>query len=236
MGADCKYFRAKSLQGTLRSALLHRPWGARRVFCRLQEHDMNRNQPWAACLLAVYLGASFPAGAEVPADWEARSSALADRLTNQLKAELGAAMQSGGPAAAIEVCRIRAPEIAARLSAESGAQVSRTALRVRNPANAPDFYERTVMERFASDIQAPTDTPVAPPEASIEWPNLEAGGVDHFYMRAIVMQPQCLPCHGATLAPEVARAIRQHYPQDQATGFEPGQLRGAVVVRWPVER
>lgn len=60
-----------------------------------------------------------------------------------------------------------------------------------------------------------------------------AGGVDHDCMRAIVMQPQCLRCHGATLAPEVSGSIRKNYPADEATGFEPGQLRGAVVVRWP---
>ncbi len=42
-------------------------------------------------------------------------------------------MQAGGPVAAIEVCQTRAPEIAARLGQESGAQVGRTALRVRNP-------------------------------------------------------------------------------------------------------
>jgi hypothetical protein len=205
---------------------------------------MSLSHPWAAFLLAtsVSLVAPFPAAGEVPADWGARSSALADQLMGELKAELGAALQSGGPTAAIEVCRTRAPEIAARLSAQSGAKVSRTALRVRNPANEPDFYERAVMERFAREIEVaadparPADAPKPVTEAQIEWPNLEAGGVDHFYMRAIVMQPQCLPCHGETLAPDVAKAIQQHYPADQATGFTPGQLRGAVVVRWPAGR
>lgn len=205
---------------------------------------MKLSQPWAVCLYvtAVSLCASLAATAEVPEDWGARSSALADQLTNELKTELAAALQSGGPSAAIEVCRTRAPEIAARLSAQSGAKVGRTALRLRNPANEPDFHERTIMERFARELAAaadparPADAPEPVTEAKIEWPNLQAGGVDHFYMRAIVMQPQCLPCHGETLAPEVAKAIQRHYPADQATGFAPGQLRGAVVVRWPVDR
>jgi hypothetical protein len=204
---------------------------------------MNLSQPWAVCVFvtAVSLGAALPAAAEVPVDWGARSSALADQLMNEFKAELGAALQSGGPAAAIEVCRTRAPGIAAKLSAQSGAEIGRTALRVRNPANEPDSYERAVLERFAREIEAAgateaADGPRPVTEVQIEWPNLEAGGVDRFYMRAIVMQPKCLPCHGATLSPDVAKTIQQHYPADQATGFAPGQLRGAVVVRWPAGR
>jgi hypothetical protein len=52
-------------------------------------------------------------------------------------------------------------------------------------------------------------------------------------MRAIPMEPLCTTCHGKTLAPDVAAAIAKAYPNDQATGFEPGQLRGAVSVVWP---
>ena len=46
--------------------------------------------------------------------------------------------------------------------------------------------------------------------------------------RALADQP-----HRPTLAPELQQAIREAYPGDEATGFEPGQLRGAVIVRWP---
>ena len=181
----------------------------------------------------------LPAGAGEPAptdDWAVRSRAVADQLTSELKGELGAAMAAGGLVAAIEVCRTRAPLIAAKLSSASGAEVRRTALRVRNPANAPDDFERAVLGRFARDLEQAPQPPAQPPDIQVEWPTLAAGGVDRFYMRAIVMQPQCLPCHGPTLAPEVAAAIRHSYPADRATGFEPGQLRGAIVVRWPADR
>jgi len=42
----------------------------------------------------------------------------------------------------------------------------------------------------------------------------------------------CLACHGDNIAPEVTAAIRAHYPEDQATGFATGQLRGAFSIRW----
>lgn len=182
-------------------------------------------------LLGSTAAATGPAARQTPEDWAERSRALADQLTTELKAELGAAMQSGGPVAAIEVCRTRAPAIAARLSSASGATVGRTALRVRNPANTADDVSRVVLERFAAEMPGPATAPAAaPPEARLEMHT--ARGVELRYLRAIPMQPACVTCHGKALAPELQEALRQAYPQDAATGFEPGELRGAVVVRW----
>jgi Protein of unknown function (DUF3365) len=166
---------------------------------------------------------------EAPEAWVVQSRAMADRLGGELKAELGRAMKDGGPVAAISVCRTQAPAIAARLSQESGAIVSRTALRVRNPANAPDPMQRDVLEQFATEM-ASGEAP-APLEAVFEM--RRGDSIERRYMRAIPMDTQCVACHGAQVAPEIAAAIARDYPTDQATGFEPGQLRGAISVRWP---
>ena len=184
----------------------------------------------ACCALAA-LPQVAAAAAPDPDDWAARSRALADQLTGQLKAELQQAMQSGGPVAAIEVCHTRAPEIAAQLGQQSGARVGRTALRVRNPANAPDDLERKVLQQFADELAAAKSTLPGPPEAVFELRTPR--GIEHRYMRAIPMQPLCATCHGKSIAPEVAAAIGSKYPEDAATGFETGDLRGAVTVRWP---
>ena len=131
--------------------------------------------------------------------------------------------------AAINVCYLRAPEIAAQLSQASGARVGRTALRVRNPSNAPDDLERSVLEQFATDLgSGPIDRPL---EAVFEIRRGDA--VERRYMRAIPTDALCLTCHGKTIAPELAAAIARDYPKDQATGFEQGQLRGAFTVTWP---
>jgi hypothetical protein len=55
------------------------------------------------------------------------------------------------------------------------------------------------------------------------------------YMRAIVTDGVCLACHGASLAPEVAAAIDERYPEDEARGFAPGDLRGAFTITWPAD-
>ncbi len=152
------------------------------------------------------------------------SRELAARLQQQLGARLVSALSAGGPAEAIEACRVDAPEIAQRLSGEAGARVGRTALKVRNPANASDPEQQAVMHEFARLL----DLGAGPPE---RFDIRSDGGAR--YMRAIVTQPMCLACHGASLAPEVSAALARLYPQDQATGFAAGELRGAFVIEWP---
>jgi hypothetical protein len=184
----------------------------------------------ATLLLATLTPAALLAAEQAPAPpWVEQSRQLANQLGSQLKSELTAAIAAGGPVSAIDVCHTRAPQIAARLSQESGAQVGRTALRVRNPANAPDGTEREVLEQFGAELAS--GKAQGPLEAVFE---IDRGGqVERRYMRAIPTDALCLTCHGKSLAPEVAAAIARDYPGDQATGFEQGQLRGAFVVTWP---
>ena len=184
-----------------------------------------------AAVLALVLSPITLTAGEPAADtaWVDQSRQLALQLGGQLKAELSKAIAEGGPMAAINVCYLRAPEIAAQLSQASGARVGRTALRVRNPSNAPDELERSVLEQFATDLgSGPVDRPL---EAVFEIRRGDA--VERRYMRAIPTDALCLTCHGKTIAPELAAAIARDYPKDQATGFEQGQLRGAFSVVWP---
>lgn len=53
------------------------------------------------------------------------------------------------------------------------------------------------------------------------------------YVEPILTQPLCLTCHGKVLAPEVAARIRELYPEDEAVGFEVGDLRGVFWVELP---
>ncbi|MEZ5444885.1 MAG: DUF3365 domain-containing protein [Gammaproteobacteria bacterium] len=156
------------------------------------------------------------------------SRELTREFQQRLKTELEAAIAQGGPVGAIAVCRERAPRIAAELSAASGASISRTALRVRNPANAPQPWQREAMERFEQRMAAgePADR-----LELFETPD----GQGARYMKAIPTGPLCLTCHGSHLAADVQSALREMYPQDAATGFAAGDLRGAFSVVWPAE-
>ena len=52
-------------------------------------------------------------------------------------------------------------------------------------------------------------------------------GKEHVgYMEPIIVKPLCLHCHGKSLSPAVKSELKESYPQDKATGFSVGDLRG----------
>lgn len=173
-------------------------------------------------LVSLVVSVSVSAAAQSSRLEEAR--ALSTSLQEQLSSKLMAAMKAEGPVHAIGVCHVEAPEIAAQLSRDGEVEVGRTALRVRNPANAPQAEHREVMRDFTKALNK---NPEVIPETLITLDN----GEQH-YLRAIVMQPQCAACHGKSIAPEVQAAITEKYPNDQATGFAVGELRGAFLIKW----
>lgn len=187
---------------------------------------MRRTAPRGALLVAA-LASSLPLAASGGDDARlAASRAAVDSFQQRLRAELGAAMTQGGPVAAIEVCQRRAPAIAAELGTQTGATLGRTALRVRNPANAADAWQRQTLEDFAQRLQS------GAPATGIERFDIGEDGGAH-YARAIVTETPCLACHGTHLPPAVREALALRYPQDEATGFAAGELRGAFIVDWP---
>ncbi|NBC23325.1 MAG: DUF3365 domain-containing protein [Gammaproteobacteria bacterium] len=164
-----------------------------------------------------------PSSAEVSPEKVERAQAAAAELGKRLKGRLMETIGSEGPVAAIRVCSEEAPEIARQVSADSGLTVSRTSLKVRNPDNAPDARERAVLELWRNRIEAGTPPSALEPFAS--------DSDDFLWMKPIVAEPPCLMCHGSDVPEAVADAIAARYPQDRATGYSAGDLRGAFVVR-----
>ena len=155
---------------------------------------------------------------------QAKASVAA--FASALKSELTAAMQAGGPVQAIEVCHTEAPMIAEEVSAQQDLHIARVSLRNRNPGNAPNGWQRAVLESFEQEKAAGADP------AALSWHEIaDTGqGREFRFMKAIPTQSLCLACHGETLAPPVAAKIAELYPNDRATGFSEGDLRGAFVV------
>ena len=155
---------------------------------------------------------------------QARRAALT--LGKTLKQELVTAMQKGGPVEAIAVCNLKAMPLAEQISQETGWQVGRTSLRVRNPANTPDDWERRQLQQFQARFTA------GEPLASIEAVTTQQrnGKTVQRFMKAIAVQAPCLACHGTELAPAVAQQLDALYPNDRARGYQLGDLRGAFTL------
>ena len=147
----------------------------------------------------------------------------------RLLADLQKAMEAGGPVNAIGICTEIAPEIAAEKSAAAGMSIGRTSLKLRQPKNAPDAWEQQQLQNFEVR-KAAGENP-----ASIEVGEFtEKDGKPVFrYMKAIPTAPLCLNCHGAQLAPDVVEKLHALYPEDRATGFAAGDLRGAFTITAP---
>ncbi len=150
-------------------------------------------------------------------------------LMGDLQKQLKAALKEGGPTKAIEVCKDVAPAIAEKQSQAHGMTVARTALKFRNPDNAPDDYEKQVMEKFLEEIAAGKS---AKELASAEIVEGEDGSRTFRFMKAIpTAEKPCLACHGSNIDPAVKAKIDAAYPNDQAVGFKAGDMRGAFTIQ-----
>lgn len=185
-----------------------------------------------ASALAVALAAPFAtayanAGDDTLLD-EARK--VATTLPPKLLVSLQQEISKSGPEGAILVCKDMAPKMASEISAQTGWKIRRVSLKARNEARAtPDAWEKTALEDF--DRRAAAGEPPAQLEKG------EKVGSEYRYVKALPVQPLCLSCHGPAdqLSPAVKSALEQHYPNDRATGYSVGQIRGAISVRKPLQ-
>lgn len=106
-------------------------------------------------------------------------------------------------------------------------EFSRTALTVRNPANAADDWERQQMEQMSFLLDAGLD-----PDA-LEIAEIRTEGAETVFrwMRPIIVTETCLTCHGEAIPPRIKLLIGQEYPLDDAVGYAEGQLIGAYSAR-----
>lgn len=181
----------------------------------------------AGALVAALGGVGSPLAAssedEDTAQALERAEQAADQLAARLMGALGRQLAEGGPPQAVRACSELAYEIGAELSG-GGLEVSRTSRRYRNPGNRPDDWERAWLESFETQLRETGQLPAAIHERV---------GNELRYLRPLGVAEKCLACHGSQeqLDPEVSRLLEERYPEDRATGFEAGDLRGAISVR-----
>jgi hypothetical protein len=141
-----------------------------------------------------------------------------DALFSALSSRLMEVLQSKGPAAAIEVCSQEAIEIAQQVGQEYGVEIGRTSFKLRNPANAPRDWVKPYVDQRIETPQSLT---------------LENG--NHGALFPIRLDVKCLMCHGGPddMLEQVSQELAKRYPDDEATGFKQGDLRGWFWVEVP---
>ncbi len=189
-------------------------------------------------LLVTVALAALPAGAfaqsSTPsAEQLQETRAISAELLKTLSGKLQESMAANGAAGSITFCKTIAPQIALGLADKTGWKITRVGTRVRDvDMGTPNAWQRKALEHLNADLKSG-----AKPE-TLDWYEVvnENGKPTLHYAKAIVLQTQCIACHGQTdqLAPGVADKLKIEYPHDQATGYAPGQLRGAVVISRPI--
>jgi len=161
-------------------------------------------------------------------DFIQRGQSASMALGKKLKGRLTQALEQGDLNLALAICHDEAPRIAEEVSLETGVAVRRISPKTRNPDNQPDAWETEALAILDQKLADDTPAPQLETHAWLE----QADGTREFHMlKGIVTEPMCLSCHGPAVDPAVLQAIRSLYPEDLATGFLPGSLRGAFSVR-----
>ena len=137
-----------------------------------------------------------------------------------LSSQLKSAMKQGGVPYAVTFCNVTAMPITDSLAARYDVDIKRVSMRNRNTDNAPDALEESMISSLQKMMVA-----------SYEGINMVVLDQDEnpVYVQPIVLGDQCLQCHGKIGADVTAanyEIIQSLYPNDKATGYRSGDLRG----------
>jgi len=170
----------------------------------------------AVCLiLAAALGSSMCVAAE--ADRLADGKRITAEAFALLSKNLTEAIAKDGVPGAIGFCS----EKALPLTASVNANLRRVSHKARNSTNKADAGELEILNAFRATMRAGKA-----PEPQLR---KNADGSETFFAPIVLANPLCLKCHGAPgtdIDAETLTALRKLYPQDEATGFTLGELRG----------
>ncbi len=157
---------------------------------------------------------------------DAEAVARAESALAPFKAELARTLAGAlarGPDDAIDACATRAPELA-RAASKDGVQLGRASDRRRNPGNTVPSWASSAVADLA---RAPRDGE----HRVVPLPGGRAG-----YVETITVKAMCLTCHGEAVSAPIAARIAARYPDDAATGFREGDMRGVFWVELPPGR
>jgi hypothetical protein len=155
-------------------------------------------------------------------------NAIAMEAGKTLKTNLLTAIKTEGVPEAIEFCNANALELVQKLEDSMNVTIFRVSQKWRNPKDEPDSLEALMLEAYQYNI----DNNLAV-EPGIQEENKEV----LLYTSPIkIDNPLCLQCHGKIgdeVLNETHAKITSLYPNDNATGYELGQLRGMWSIRIP---
>lgn len=157
----------------------------------------------------------------------AEGKAIIQASFKTLGSNLKRAMSEGGVSNALKFCNVRAMPLTDSLSGHYGVTVKRVSHRPRNPGNRADSLEMADIKTFINQLETSGEL-----EPRIHF---QANTIE-FHAPIQISSQLCLNCHGTPgtdIAEPDLEVIKNLYPEDEATGFSIGELRGMWVIEFP---
>lgn len=178
--------------------------------------------------IAAGLSAFAPAWAQQD-DMLVQARNVAAEIPPKLLAVLQEEMAKGGPEGAMAVCRDKAPQMAQAASEKTGWHIRRVSVQNRNPRAVPDAWEQAALQEFDRRKTA-GEAPATLEKGEL----VTEGNVRTYrYIKALPTQPLCVSCHGNpdNFSATFKAKLHELYPHDKATGYAPGDIRGAITLK-----
>ena len=146
-----------------------------------------------------------------------------------LKSILVREIQTNGVASAVSVCSDTAQILTNSFGINKGIFIKRVSFKNRNKADYPDDIEAKALKYFEELKSKGELTDSAEYIEVVDEDNIKSV----HYLKPILVQDACLNCHGSSefIMPDVKAIINSKYPEDKATGYQVGDLRGAISIQ-----
>ena len=178
-------------------------------------------------LLITILLFSAPLHADDAKYFEKQANQAIKEFAETLKSALMLSMQTDGSIKTIAVCKDIAPKVAQQVSEKYNLDVSRTSLKVRNPENRADDWEKKVLRDFNTRMEKGETIKQLRFSEQVDIDGQKQRRV----MKAIGTDLVCITCHGEKIPEQIQAELNKLYPDDEATGFSIGSVRGAFSVK-----
>ena len=150
------------------------------------------------------------------ADFLQKGDTITALVQKVLLANVMTAMKTGGPVNAVSFCNVHAIPLTDSMAVEYNCIIQRVSDKYRNQANKLSEADADILAKMSSF------NPMKPVLVS-------ENGRMVYYKPIKIAMPACLKCHGSLgkeIDSKTLEIINQKYPNDLATGYKEGDLRG----------
>lgn len=180
---------------------------------------MTKNVIFALTFGSIVLFSCKNENSTINVDFTAKGDSIAQKTFDTLSYTLKEKIATGGFENAVEFCQLKAIDLT-QIFSDDLTSIRRTSTKARNSNNIPDDLEKSQILHFQALIDSGTTL-----KSKLV---VEHTGIVHFF-KPIIIQPLCLNCHGdpnKDISPATLAMLNKKYPDDEATGYANGDLRG----------